>query len=270
MPGREEFFHEMGRVFTEAQKNDLPFIEVRSGDLHKKLGGYPGRNHQMPLCCDIMRQVMEKNDQIIMQPPKGRGANLIIRYYLPRKSLHFRESVIDISSVPESPVSVKPLPKNQNTIIELENPKPSDPPRVENNDPQNIPRILFEKRINGLALKSHDLKSLQEIVNLMEVNPESALIKIRSIAEKISRRICNKAGVSTENMRFSDLCPVISERKLLSAKGIVYLNNIRIAGNAAAHPDENASTSDFSKNDVLIYGQAIIEIIDEALKKDLM
>ena len=71
-------------------------------------------------------------------------------------------------------------------------------------------------------------------------------------------------------MQPPQLCSKISENNLLSEKGIVYLNNIRIAGNTAAHQKDNINTSDFSTSDVLIYGQAIIEVIDESLKRNLL
>ena len=104
----------------------------------------------------------------------------------------------------------------------------------------------------------------------MEIDPISALVKIRLIAEKISRKICDNSNIDTKNLIFSQLCSKISENNLLSEKGIVYLNNIRIVGNTAAHQKDNINTSDFSTNDVLIYGQAIIEVIDESLKRNLL
>ena len=98
MPNRDDFFDELGRIFEESRKNNAQFVEVRSGDLHKKAWGYPGHNHQMPTCCDIMKQVMEKNDAILKQPEKVEGANLIIRYQLPRKLSKTHNSIIQIES----------------------------------------------------------------------------------------------------------------------------------------------------------------------------
>jgi 5-methylcytosine-specific restriction protein A len=57
------------------------YIELYSGDIHRELGGYPGRNHSMPTCCEAMRDLMIPGDEIIESPPKGNGATLKIRYY---------------------------------------------------------------------------------------------------------------------------------------------------------------------------------------------
>lgn len=57
------------------------YIEIKAGDLHRELGGYPGCNHRMPCCCNAMKKFFKQEDEIIYEPPKKRGANLKIRYY---------------------------------------------------------------------------------------------------------------------------------------------------------------------------------------------
>lgn len=59
-----------------------PYVDVTSGPLHRRLGGYTGRNHRMPMVCGVMRAMMRDGDTIIQQPPKGNGATLTIRYIL--------------------------------------------------------------------------------------------------------------------------------------------------------------------------------------------
>ena len=80
----ETFRKALQRVFAEAKGS---FVDVTSGDLHRLVGGYPGRSHKMPVCCDVMRMAMQSGDTILASPPKGRGATLTIRYILPRSSL---------------------------------------------------------------------------------------------------------------------------------------------------------------------------------------
>jgi hypothetical protein len=67
-----------------AQRASRAFVNINSGDLHRSVGGYPGRNHQMPSCCAAMESEMQDGDVIISRPPKGHGASLTIRYKLPR------------------------------------------------------------------------------------------------------------------------------------------------------------------------------------------
>lgn len=63
----------------ENMKGD--YLDIVSGDIHRELGGYPGRNHSMPSCCNAMRDIMKSNDEVLETPNKGNGATLKIRYY---------------------------------------------------------------------------------------------------------------------------------------------------------------------------------------------
>jgi 5-methylcytosine-specific restriction protein A len=67
-----------------AQRAGLSFLDVVSGDLHREVGGYPGTEHRMPVCCSVMERQMVPGDRVVRRPPKGKGATLTIRYKLPR------------------------------------------------------------------------------------------------------------------------------------------------------------------------------------------
>jgi hypothetical protein len=81
---REDFSAALQTVFSEAERLGLSFIGLTSKALHQRVGGYPGKDHRMPICCDVMRDVMREADVIVSQPPKGDGASLLIRFSLPR------------------------------------------------------------------------------------------------------------------------------------------------------------------------------------------
>ncbi len=83
-PTAKRFQSELDSIFALAQQEGKSFIEVKSGDLHRSVGGYPGPNHRIPLCCVVMKRNMKADDQILQQPPSGQGATLIIRFKLPR------------------------------------------------------------------------------------------------------------------------------------------------------------------------------------------
>jgi 5-methylcytosine-specific restriction protein A len=70
----------------DATDNGEAFTDVNAGELHKRVGYYPGPSHRMPLCCQVMRDDMQDGDLILEEPPKGAGASLTIRYQLPRKN----------------------------------------------------------------------------------------------------------------------------------------------------------------------------------------
>ena len=84
MPTADDFQKELGSIFSFAEEKRLTAIIIKSGDLHRLVGGYPGSNHRMPVCCNVMRNDMKKGDEVLSEPPSGEGATLTIRYHFPR------------------------------------------------------------------------------------------------------------------------------------------------------------------------------------------
>jgi 5-methylcytosine-specific restriction protein A len=84
MPSADDFQEHLSRIFNERTNAGATALTLVSGELHREIGGYPGTNHSMPICCAVMRQNMRLGDAILEQPPKGNGATLKIRYNLPR------------------------------------------------------------------------------------------------------------------------------------------------------------------------------------------
>ena len=87
MPTADEFRDALHRIFYEAFKAGRSSVDVNSGDLHARVGGYPSPDHRMPVCCQVMRTALapDAGDVITNEPPSGQGATLTIRYVLPRK-----------------------------------------------------------------------------------------------------------------------------------------------------------------------------------------
>lgn len=218
------------QVFSEAEKKGLPFIDVRSGDLHSRVGA----TARMPSCCNAMRSLCDSSDVIVTAPPKGNGANLIIRYQIPRNNNNLRKI-----RVPE-----------QNTVI--------------------IPQENgFTSIFQSLLSRYSDLSELKNLEQLIQVDPQSAMVKIRKTTEKLSQRICKKQNLSFENKSFNDLCFLIADNQILSKKAVNYLHTIRKMGNFYAHPSD--STNDkLSERDVMIMAQALFAIVEESLDEDLI
>lgn len=83
--GARDFYGELTAQIARAQKHGAPHVEINSGELHRKVGGYPGPGHRMPLCCDALYFEQRVGDEIVCSPKGGKGASLTIRYALPRK-----------------------------------------------------------------------------------------------------------------------------------------------------------------------------------------
>ena len=86
VPTARDFEIGMRVAFRVAEAAGLSHVDIRAGDLHTDIGSYPGPDHRMPVCCRVMRELMLAGDRILKQPPAGAGANLVVRYMLPRKS----------------------------------------------------------------------------------------------------------------------------------------------------------------------------------------
>jgi transcriptional regulator with XRE-family HTH domain len=78
-------FHEaLAAQFRAAQRQGKSSVVVVAKDLHHEVSGYPQGPNRMPVCCSVMRREMTGVDQVVDEPPKGKGAILAIRYRLPR------------------------------------------------------------------------------------------------------------------------------------------------------------------------------------------
>jgi hypothetical protein len=83
---RDDFDNALAARFREAAASrGADYLDVNAGDLHREVGGYPGRDHRMPLCCAVMRAALRDGDVVLSEPPRGAGSSLLIRYRLPRR-----------------------------------------------------------------------------------------------------------------------------------------------------------------------------------------
>ena len=81
---KQDFKVVLDAMLSEATSAGETMVEIRAGNLHARVGGYPGRGHSMPTCCSAMRDTVKPGDTVLMEPLKGQGVSLHIRYCLPR------------------------------------------------------------------------------------------------------------------------------------------------------------------------------------------
>jgi hypothetical protein len=85
VPASAEHFRSMlSSLLDEAGQLGFSYVGTTAGALHRRVGGYPGPEHRMPVCCAAMRGIMGPSDRIVEQPPSGNGASLLIQFALPR------------------------------------------------------------------------------------------------------------------------------------------------------------------------------------------
>ncbi len=85
----EDFRDELYRIMDEAVREGRKYVDVNAGEVHRGLGGYPGPEHRVPVCCKVMKEAVAQDygDKVLQEPPSGQGASLTIRYKLPRPVL---------------------------------------------------------------------------------------------------------------------------------------------------------------------------------------
>ena len=79
-----DFVTALKKLFDDAARAGKTSIEVRAATLHTDVGVYPARGHSMPTCCTVMVEAMQPGDEILLTPPGGKGATLLVRYKFPR------------------------------------------------------------------------------------------------------------------------------------------------------------------------------------------
>lgn len=77
---KDDFIAAVEKLKEDARIKGLSNVTLTAGNVHRLVGGYPGKSHRMPQCCETMRRMMQIGDVVISAPPSGLGASLTIRY----------------------------------------------------------------------------------------------------------------------------------------------------------------------------------------------
>ena len=93
MPTVSDFRKALKKLLNEEKKKGALYVDVRAANLHRSVGGYPGKENRMPLCCEVMRSMMHPGDEVLREPKKGYGASLTIRYHLRSRKAKDKEKV---------------------------------------------------------------------------------------------------------------------------------------------------------------------------------
>jgi hypothetical protein len=78
-----DFQRVLDEIFDDAKRKRRYYIKVASVGLHRRVGGYPGKRHQMALCLDVMRKNIGPHDRIFRQTLEN--DLLEIEYCIPRR-----------------------------------------------------------------------------------------------------------------------------------------------------------------------------------------
>jgi len=85
-PKTDDFRIKLQFLLSQAQSQNKNYVDINAAQLHGLVGGYSRSNHRIPICCNVMYQMMQSRDKVLHSPLKGKGSSLVVRYYLPRNN----------------------------------------------------------------------------------------------------------------------------------------------------------------------------------------
>ena len=78
-PTAWDFQNHLTAILNGARQTGKPYVDVESGNLHKRVGGV-NSNHWIPVCSEVMRRMMRAGDSILKEPADEHDTTLLIRY----------------------------------------------------------------------------------------------------------------------------------------------------------------------------------------------
>ena len=82
VPNNDDFQKGLDQMLETARNRGATSTVVKAGDLHRLVGGYPGPDHRIPVCCGVMRKNMKESDKVLPNALKKDGATFQVRYNL--------------------------------------------------------------------------------------------------------------------------------------------------------------------------------------------
>ena len=81
-PNNDDFQKGLDQMLETARNRGATSTVVKAGDLHRLVGGYPGPDNRIPVCCGVMRKNMKESDKVLPNALKKDGATFQVRYNL--------------------------------------------------------------------------------------------------------------------------------------------------------------------------------------------
>jgi 5-methylcytosine-specific restriction protein A len=83
MATKEAFLAELNAQIERAIHQKRRHVEINAGELHRVVGGYPSKSHNMPTCCDVMKdELKRRGGMVIFETDSGNSASYTVRYAL--------------------------------------------------------------------------------------------------------------------------------------------------------------------------------------------
>ena len=143
----------------------------------------------------------------------------------------------------------------------------------------NLPDLLRASRSTNVDLAStlpkyeekfQPVATASNIIDLLNVDPDAVVTKVRRIGEHICKSIARQ-NLNSYNPRwtFADTTRKLFEASIFNPKTKGYIDTIRIFGNMAAHADNENITS-FNHEDALSVCYALVLFLKEVTEANLI
>jgi hypothetical protein len=143
----------------------------------------------------------------------------------------------------------------------------------------NLPELLRSSRPTNVDLAStlpkyelqlQPLATASSIVDLLNVDPDAVVAKVRRIGEHICKSIARRhLNGYNSKWTFSVITTKLFDASILSPKAKGYIDTIRIFGNMVAHSDDIDVTS-FDREDALSVCYALVLFLKEVTEAGLI
>lgn len=153
------------------------------------------------------------------------------------------------------------LPENQIEIIS------NLPELLRSSRPANVDLALvlpkYEAKLQPLATAS-------TLIELLNIDPDAVVAKVRKIGEHLCKSICHKHLPNyKKNWTFAVITKQLFDAQVLNSKAKGYIDTIRVFGNMASHSDET-NTTNFDREDALGVCYALVLFLKEVTEANLI
>lgn len=108
------------------------------------------------------------------------------------------------------------------------------------------------------------------ILQLLDIDPDAVVAKIRRIGEYISKLIAQKyINNFNETWKFAMITSELYKQRVIKAKAKGYIDTIRVFGNLASHANISGSTT-FSHEDALVVCHALVLFLKEVTENHIL
>lgn len=135
-------------------------------------------------------------------------------------------------------------------------------------DTQVLTAIDLLHKYQSLENHLDGLNDMGSLLQLIEVDPTSTIIKSRTVLEKIVNRLSAKRLRGAAPHELDAKIRRLREKRVISDKLCGWMNTVRIMGNMMAHPSEDSVNA--NKDDALAVVNILLNLIGELVDSKLL